>query len=164
MIEMHTPLWEVLLRLFAAVGLAMIIGIDREKNNKPAGLRTHMLVSLGSAAFVIGALELAAGPIAEAVGSDAKPDPTRVIEGIIHAIGFLGAGAIIQARGNVQGLTTGVSVWISGAIGVACGGGFYVLAVIVAVMAFIILAALLAIEARLFPETGKEVKESPRNS
>jgi len=167
MSELHISILDVVLRLLAAVVLSGIIGFNREMHRKPAGVRTHMLVSLGSAAFVIVALELAHGPIAEILGGDAKPDPTRVLEGIVHAIGFLGAGAIIQARGSVVGLTTGVSVWIAGGIGVACGGGFYALAALLAAMAFVILAAIGALEACFGSDSvdgGKPSKGSRRNS
>jgi len=110
-----------------------LIGWDRERADKPAGIRTHMLVALGSASFTLLGFE---------VGDHLAPktgegfDPTRVLQGVIGGIGFLGAGAIIQNRGRVSGITTAASVWVAGALGSAAGVGAYVLAVFTCVFAF----------------------------
>src|SRR5687767_1671014 len=103
---------DVFLRLGAAVLAGAVIGFDREIRNKPAGLRTMALVSLGSAVFVV------------ATASAATVDSTsRVIQGVITGVGFLGAGAIIRGRTeeSVRGLTTAASIWLAAAVGVACG-------------------------------------------
>jgi putative Mg2+ transporter-C (MgtC) family protein len=127
---------EVALRLLVAVAIGALIGWDRERADKPAGLRTHMLVALGSASFTLLGFE---------VGDHLSPktgqgfDPTRVLQGVIGGIGFLGAGAIIQNRGHVSGITTAASVWVAGALGSAAGVGAYVLAVFTAVVAFCVL-------------------------
>jgi len=124
---------EVALRLLVAIAIGGLIGWDRERADKPAGLRTHMLVALGSASFTLLGFE---------VGDHLAPktgegfDPTRVLQGVIGGIGFLGAGAIIQNRGHVSGITTAASVWVAGALGSAAGVGAYVLAVFTAVLAF----------------------------
>jgi len=126
---MPTPNVEfetIFVRLLAATILATAIGWERESRNKPAGLRTHMLVGLGSAAFFLIFIELALGPLKDSEGL--SPDPTRIFQGVITGIGFLGAGAIIQSRGEVKGLTTGAGIWVAGAIGLACGGGYYIIA------------------------------------
>jgi len=132
MFETEIPTMEIALRLGLAVVLGMTIGWEREAQDKPAGLRTHMMVALGSATFFIVAIEFVMGPLNDTEGLNL--DPTRIIEGVIGGIGFLGAGAIIQGRGNVRGLTTGTSIWVVGAIGLACGGGYYVIAAIVTLL------------------------------
>ncbi|WP_203299843.1 MgtC/SapB family protein [Marinobacter sediminum] len=140
MFESEIPFMEMAIRLLAAAGLALLLGLERELRGKPAGLRSHMLVSLGAAAFIIMGMHIL---LATAEGDpSARIDPTRIVEGIIGGIGFLGAGCIIQSRGNVQGITTGASIWISGAIGVACGIGTLALAGMVTLLALIIVTVL----------------------
>jgi putative Mg2+ transporter-C (MgtC) family protein len=106
---------DVLLRLGAAVVVGAMIGLDRELRGKPAGFRTVALVSLGSAMFVLTAV--GAGP-------GTSPDSvSRVIQGIVTGVGFLGAGTIVrgQTQDSVKGLTTAASVWLAAATGIACG-------------------------------------------
>ena len=103
---------DVFLRLGAAVLAGAVIGFDREVRRKPAGLRTMSLVALGSAVFVV------------ATASAATVDSaSRVIQGVITGVGFLGAGSIIRGRTeeSVRGLTTAASIWLAAAVGVACG-------------------------------------------
>src|SRR6188768_1799436 len=127
---------EVSVRLVVAVAIGGLIGWERELADKPAGLRTHMLVALGSASFTLLGFE---------VGAHLSPrtgdgfDPTRVLQGVIGGIGFLCAGSIIQSRGKVSGITTAASVWVAGSLGAAAGVGAYVLAVVTALLAFAIL-------------------------
>src|SRR6187551_3477696 len=127
---------EVALRLLVAMAIGALIGWDRERADKPAGLRTHMLVALGSASFTLLGFE---------VGDHLAPktgdgfDPTRVLQGVIGGIGFLGAGAIIQNRGHVSGITTAASVWVAGALGSAAGVGAFVLAVFTCLFSFAVL-------------------------
>ena len=125
---------EVAIRLAVAVVLGASLGWDRERWNKPAGIRTHMLVSLGSATFTILGFEVGQHY------SNGGFDPTRVLQGVVGGIGFLGAGAILQNRGQVSGITTAASVWVAGALGAAAGVGAYVLAMIATALAFAILA------------------------
>ena len=113
--------WEIVWRLSAASALAGIIGLDRELAGKAAGLRTHMMVGLGAAAFT----SVAVGLIGDVSGTD----PARMITGIATGIGFLGAGSIIKAGGEVEGITTAAGIWVVGAVGAACGVGAYPLAV-----------------------------------
>jgi putative Mg2+ transporter-C (MgtC) family protein len=134
------PLVDLVTRLGLATLAGMIIGLEREWRQKPAGLRTHMLVSLAAAAFTIITFELFQASLAMA--PDSKGDPVRVIEGVIAGVAFLGAGTIIQGRGEVKGLTTGASIWLTGATGLACGGGYYVIAGIIVGLAVVILAVL----------------------
>jgi putative Mg2+ transporter-C (MgtC) family protein len=137
---------ELVTRLVVALLYGGLIGWEREARNKPAGLRTHMMVSLGSASFTLVSFELAA---AAATGDRGMAsDPIRIVEGVTAGIGFLGAGSIIQSRGTVEGVTTAAGLWVVGAIGIACGGGHYLLATTTAVLAFLILAALDVLERR----------------
>ena len=140
MFDSPIPPLDMLTRLSVAVGLALLLGLERELRGKAAGLRSHMLVSLGAAAFIMMGMHIL---FATAEGDpSARIDPTRIVEGVIGGIGFLGAGSIIQSRGNIQGITTGASIWTAGAIGVACGIGNIVLASMVTFMALIIMAVL----------------------
>jgi putative Mg2+ transporter-C (MgtC) family protein len=124
------------LRLFLAALLGGVVGWDRESNKKPAGLRTHMMVCLGSAAFMLFALKVfddLKGP------SSTGMDPTRIIEGIVGGIGFLGAGSIIQRGASVEGITTAAGIWVVGAVGVACGAGYYAIAAVTVAFTLLIL-------------------------
>ena len=138
--QSELPLIDLLIRLSVATGLGFLLGIERELRGKPAGLRSHMLVAMGSAAFVMVGMEVL---YATATGDpSARIDPTRIVEGVIGGIGFLGAGSIIQARGNVQGITTGASIWIAGAVGVASGVGNLPLAGLTAAFALVTVTVL----------------------
>ena len=111
-----------------------------------AGLRTHILVSLGAAAFVLIALRTVPGGLANASAAT-QVDVSRVIQGIAGGIGFLGAGTIIQGRGKVEGLTTAASLWLAAALGFAAGTGELVLGVVMTVFALFVLAGLGALTA-----------------
>jgi putative Mg2+ transporter-C (MgtC) family protein len=125
---------RVLMRMTLAVLLGGLLGYERESVGASAGLRTHMLVSLGSALFIL--IPLQAGMGIE--------DLSRVLQGVTAGIGFLGAGAILKQRdrNDIKGLTTAASVWLAAAIGVAAGMGREATAVASAVFAFVILAIL----------------------
>jgi putative Mg2+ transporter-C (MgtC) family protein len=125
---------RVVLRLIVAVALGGLLGYERESIGASAGQRTHMLVALGSALFIL--IPLQAGMRIE--------DLSRVLQGVTAGIGFLGAGAILKLRERaaVQGLTTAASVWLTAAIGVAAGMGRETTAVVSAVFAFVILSLL----------------------
>ena len=129
----------VLVRVVAATVLGAIVGIEREKAGKPAGLRTHMLVSLGTAVVVLAC-----------AGSGMDSDGlSRVIQGIVTGIGFIGAGSILKLsdQRDIQGLTTAAGLWMTAAIGVAVGVGSLGLALIGTVFTLIILALVGAVEA-----------------
>lgn len=144
---MAIGLWEAALRLFIAALFGGAVGFDRERRDKPAGLRTHMLISLAAAIFTVISLELYQQLVRAHPESGA--DPIRIIEAVTSGVAFLAAGAIIQSRGAVQGITTGANMWLAGALGVACGAGYYVLALVGTVFALLILTLLGAIEARI---------------
>jgi putative Mg2+ transporter-C (MgtC) family protein len=132
---------DIVTRLAAAMACGMVLGFERASKNKPAGLRTHMLVCLASACFTILATEIFFSQL-EVTKGETAVDTTRVIEGVIAGVAFLGAGTIIQSRGDVVGLTTGASIWLAGALGVACGGAFYIVAFTTLGFAFVILSVL----------------------
>ncbi|WP_417547145.1 MgtC/SapB family protein [Marinobacter segnicrescens] len=134
------PFMDMLIRLSVATGFGFLLGLERELRGKPAGLRSHMLVAMGAAAFVMVGMHIL---FATATGDpSARIDPTRIVEGVIGGVGFLGAGCIIQARGSVQGITTGASIWIAGAVGVASGIGNLSLAGLLSAFALITIAVL----------------------
>ena len=110
---------EAVIRLLAAAGIGGVIGLNRELTRKPAGLRTHSLVALGSALATITALQV--GPGAAGTTADAT---SRVIQGVIAGIGFIGGGVILHSEGrNVYGLTTAATILVAAALGVSCGIG-----------------------------------------
>lgn len=132
------PWFEAVFRLFLAIALGACIGWERQSEHKPAGLRTHMLVSLGSALFILTSLNIeSSAPV--------TPEPSRVIQGVITGVGFLGAGEIFSKSSvgtgemRIRGLTSAAAVWLSAALGVAAGMGYWVLGVSGAVMALLIL-------------------------
>lgn len=149
---------EMLLRLVLALVAGGVVGIERELNRKPAGLRTHMMVALGSATFVLLAMSLYTTVVNESDPST-RVDPIRLLEGIMGGIGFLGAGAIIRDRASVEGLTTAGSIWLTGALGAAAGLGYYVLGGLAVVMALVVLSLLGLVERRLFAGSRDRLSE-----
>lgn len=126
---------EIAFRLVLAIVLAGVLGWDRESKDRPAGLRTYMLVALASAVFTVLTFE-----IYETVSSgQSNADPIRIIEAVTAGVAFLAAGTIIQGRDSVRGLTTGAGMWMAGALGVAAGAGHYLLAIFAALLSFVIL-------------------------
>jgi len=119
---------ETFLGLLLAVALGAIVGVEREVTHKPAGLRTHMLVSLGSALFTVVSVSFAV-------------DPARIAAGIVAGIGFIGAGTIWAETDKVKGITTAASLWATAAIGLTAGIGDYPLAAVVTALVVIILAS-----------------------
>jgi putative Mg2+ transporter-C (MgtC) family protein len=108
--------WEDILRLGAALLAGAIVGLERELHDKPAGFRTNIMICVGSAVFTLLSIR-----IAEQFGGD----HTRIAAQIVTGVGFLGAGAIIQSRGHVTGLTTAATVWAVASLGMAFGAGYY---------------------------------------
>jgi putative Mg2+ transporter-C (MgtC) family protein len=132
----------LVIRLSLAALLGALFGWEREASDKPAGLRTHMLVSIGAATFTLLGFETGA-ELAARFG-EAGLDPTRIVQGIVGGLGFLGAGSIIKSRNadDVTGITTAASVWFTGALGVACGMGAFLLAGISALLGLLVLTLL----------------------
>jgi putative Mg2+ transporter-C (MgtC) family protein len=119
---------ETFLALLLAVALGAIVGVEREVSHKPAGLRTHMLVSLGACLFTMMSTSFGA-------------QPAQVAGGIVAGIGFIGAGTIWAEKDKVQGITTAASLWATAAIGLTTGIGDYPLAAVVTALVVIILAS-----------------------
>lgn len=140
---------EVALRLVLAALLAAVLGWDREAKDRPAGLRTYMLVALASAVFTVLTFEIF--ETAKQTSGAGNSDPIRIIEAVTAGVAFLAAGTIIQGRNKVIGLTTGAGMWMAGALGVACGAGHYVLALLAAVLSLVIFKLV-----SLIPTNGKD--------
>lgn len=137
--------WQILLRLFVATVIGTVLGLNREIHGKPAGMRTHALVSLGAALITVISLELTTrGDLVD--GSAVL----RTIQGIMAGIGFLGGGVILRddSHQSVHGLTTAASVWVVASLGIACGAGQWLTAVTALALTFVVLIFLGRIEKR----------------
>jgi len=148
--------WVMVLNLVIAAFLGGLIGLEREVGHRPAGLRTTMLVCVGSALFTM--LSIHAFPSAGDV-SDA-----RVAAQIVTGIGFLGAGTVWRAQDHVKGLTTAASMWVAAAIGMAVGAGFGVLALAATLITLFILAVMQRLERRFFPHVGEHSAPDQKSS
>lgn len=142
---------DIILKLITALGLGMLIGTERLLMHKEAGMKTHALVSMGSAVFII---------ISEMIALKYSTgfDPARIASQVIVGIGFLGAGSIIFKGSRLLGLTTAGGLWVTAGIGMAAGFGFYALAVIATFLVLIILVAMNIIE-KPIREISKEIDE-----
>ena len=125
------------LSIILAVIFGAAIGAERELSGKAAGLRTNVLICLGAAAFTI---------ISKLLGDPQSDSITRIAAQIVTGVGFLGAGAIIQDRGGVHGLTTAATIWLVSSIGMACGAQLYALAALTTIIALLVLIVLGRIE------------------
>ena len=117
---------EVIFRLLLTIGLGALIGFERELKHRPAGFRTHILVSLGATIFTVSSISF-------------DVEPARVAAGIVAGIGFLGAGSIIAHKGHVKGITSAATLWVVAGIGLAVGIGEYYIAIISAIAVFVVL-------------------------
>jgi putative Mg2+ transporter-C (MgtC) family protein len=150
------PAWaqrEIVLSLVAAAVLGSVIGLEREQSGKPAGFRTHLLICVGAALLTQISIGVA-GSTGETSGF--RSDPGRIAAQIVSGIGFLGAGTIIQARGNVVGLTTAASMWVVAAIGMAVGANMYVAAVGTTALVIVALRLLARLEDRVKAHAPEE--------
>jgi putative Mg2+ transporter-C (MgtC) family protein len=144
---------RIVVRLLVAALLGGLIGFEREKKGKAAGVRTMMLVSLGAALSVLAIQQLG--------GTSA--DVSRVTQGIVAGVGFLGAGTILNNRteGDIRGLTTAASIWLTAAIGITAGLGREVTAILVTILALVILAVLPRFERWAFPQRDPDLLPAP---
>ena len=129
---------QAVIAIVLAVALGSMIGWERERSGKAAGLRTNILICLGAAVFTI---------LSKYMAGDGD-SWTRVAAQVVSGVGFWGAGAIIQDRGGIQGLTTAATIWLVSSIGMACGAGYYVLAGLTTIIAMIVLVGVRAMEKR----------------
>ena len=139
---------EILMRLGLSLILGGFIGLERQIHRRSAGLRTHILVSLGSCLIMLTSLY-----VFDIYKNQVALDPARIAAGVITGIGFLGAGAIIREREGVKGLTTAASLWVVAGIGLAIGCGFYKAGLYATILALIALIFLRHLENDIF---GKE--------
>ena len=131
---------QVSLRLVIAALLGAAIGFEREIHGHPAGMRTHLLVSLGAAAFTV--LSIMGFTLPPAPNGSIPIDPTRIAAQIVSGIGFLGAGAILKYGSSVRGLTTAASLWATAAVGMAAGAGAWLIALVTTVLVVLSLGPL----------------------
>ena len=131
--------WVIIIRLILAVILSGIIGLEREMHGRPAGLRTHILVSLGAALVMLVSID----------GFGGTGDPARLAAQVVSGIGFLGAGAILRDGGDIKGITTAATLWIVGMIGLACGNGYYLGAVIATALCSLMILLLRPVERKV---------------
>jgi putative Mg2+ transporter-C (MgtC) family protein len=137
--------------LLLAFVLSAIIGVERGRKLKSAGLRTHTLVGLGSAVFTL----VSAYGFSTVLGNDTMLDPARIAAQIVSGIGFLGAGVIFVRQDVVTGLTTAASIWVTASIGMACGAGMHLIAVLATAL-HLITVLFLAVVARKIPTINKD--------
>jgi len=138
-------------RLLLSAGLGAVIGLEREYRRKPAGLRTNILIAIGSALFTILSISMTAS----------TGDPSRVAGQIVTGIGFLGGGAILRNRDTVHGMTTAATIWVNAAIGVACGIGQYELATVTTALTLVVLVVLPPIETYFERRAGWPDRHQP---
>jgi len=147
------PDTQIIIRLVLSVFLGGLIGLERQLHRRTAGLRTHILVCLGSCLIMLTSLYVFD------IYKDMVPlDPGRIAAGVITGIGFLGAGAIIREREGIKGLTTAASLWVVAGIGLAVGVGFYIAGIITTILAWVVLFFLRYMEGMMLCNEGKEVK------
>ncbi|MCB8836520.1 MgtC/SapB family protein [Aurantimonas sp. VKM B-3413] len=131
------------IRLATAAVLTGIVGYERERHDHAAGLRTHMLVGIGACLFTI-LMTILIARFDDV--SAARADPVRIVSAITSGVAFLAAGVIIQARGEVKGLTTGASLWLTGAVGLGCGLGEYALSAVAVAITLVVLRLVKVLE------------------
>jgi putative Mg2+ transporter-C (MgtC) family protein len=146
-IRSWTPEWLIAIRLGLACLLGGLIGLERELGRHDAGIRTHILVAMGSCVFTLVSWELYQH--IRAIEQPATGDPIRIIEAVTAGAGFLAAGIIFQSGSKVHGLTTGAGVWTAAAIGVACGSGAYAIAILTTAIVLVVLFGLALLKRRL---------------
>jgi len=139
---------EIMLRVGVATLAGAVIGFERELRHKAAGLRTHMLVALGAAAIMIVAVQM-------------DENASRVVQGVVTGIGFIGAGAILHSQGRTEGVTTAASIWACTMMGVAAGSGYFKVTVVTLAFALLILAGCLVIDRSLQSKKAPEPAAIP---
>lgn len=162
----YTSFPVIAARMLLAAIFGAVIGFEREWRNRPAGLRTHVLVCVAAATFALLTIEIVHAPmfVADGIRESVKVDPIRVVEAVTAGVAFLAAGTIMFSRGEVQGLTTGAGLWLAGAIGLASGLGLWQVAAFVTFLALVVLMLLHTLAVKLDiaddssqspPKTGK---------
>ena len=153
---------EYSLRLLLSLVVGGVIGLERERSNQAAGLRTHVLISLGSSLIMIVSLTMVAAgvpPEGVAAGTLRGGDPGRIAAQVVSGVGFIGAGTIMRFGGSVRGLTTAASIWIAAALGLSIGGGLYFVSAVGTAIALFTLTTLNRVEKRMFPDRTYKMLE-----
>lgn len=150
---------EAIERIGLAIAAGLLFGLERERLNKPAGLRTYMLVCEGAALFMICSLLL----VDEVRAGGGTADPTRIASTVVQGIGFLGGGAILTAGRRVRGLTTAAGIWLTAAVGLLIGAGFYAVALGGTAITLVALVLLHWLEHR-YPMAARPPKTDPATS
>lgn len=148
------PHTDLMMRLVLAALLGAAIGLEREYRQKPAGLRTNMLIALGAALFTIVSIQIG--------GSSVSPD--RIAAQVVTGIGFLGGGAILRAGHTVHGMTTAATIWVNAAIGMAAGAGQFAMAAEATGITLLVLAVLLPFEAYFERRAGLPLASQHRDA
>lgn len=141
---------QIIIRLVLSVLLSGLIGFERQMHRRTAGLRTHILVGLGSCLIMLTSIYLF-----DIYKSSTPVDPGRIAAGVITGIGFLGAGTIIRDREGVKGLTTAASLWVVAGLGLAVGCGFYIAGLFTTALSLVALFFLRYIESTIFTKEEK---------
>lgn len=146
-------------RFVGAILLGGLIGFEREAKNRPAGLKTHIMVALAAAVFAIIAIESI--HTAGLQSDQFKSDPLRVVEAVTAGVAFLAAGTIVLSRGEIHGITTGASLWLSGAIGLCLGFGHWIIGFAAVAAGLVILLFVGLLESRLDKDWNMRVDAEP---
>jgi putative Mg2+ transporter-C (MgtC) family protein len=141
------PFWDMAIRIVFAAVLGSLLGLEREWRSRPAGLRTHILVSMACAVFPMIAIEMVQQPMFDE--ENLRFDPIRLVEAITAGVAFLAAGFIIFKQGAVRGITTGAGMWLAASVGLAAGLGIFPLALLACGGGLIVLTVLRRLEVQL---------------
>jgi putative Mg2+ transporter-C (MgtC) family protein len=143
------PAADVVLRLLLAAGLGAAVGVEREYHQKPAGLRTNILIALGSSLLTVVSIDIGGG----------SGTPDRIAAQIVTGIGFLGGGAILRSGLTVHGMTTAATIWVNAAVGMAAGAGFFAMATIATAITLAVLALLPPLESYFERRAGIDARQ-----
>jgi putative Mg2+ transporter-C (MgtC) family protein len=149
--------YEILFRLFLAAVLGAVVGLEREVHGRPAGIRTYLLLCMGSALIMVVSELLFVKYEAKGLADILRADPARIAAQAITGIGFLGAGVILRYKDTIRGLTTAAAIWVACAVGLAIGAGFYLFGSAVTGLTLVSLVGLKIFERRLKKDWYKEM-------
>lgn len=150
--------FEIVLRIVISAVIGGLIGIEREVHNRPAGLRTHVLVTVGASLIMLISIDGF-----NSLGPDRLGDPARLAAQVVSGIGFLGAGTIMRTGTSIQGLTTAASLWVSAGIGLGIGSGYYLGTIVAAVISLATLMSLGRLEKRVLKSKYKNIQITATN-
>ena len=144
---------EIILRLILSAIIGGMVGVEREVNNRPAGLRTHILVSVGSALIMLVSID----------GFNNIGDPSRMAAQVVTGVGFIGAGTIIKTGNSIKGLTTAASLWVCSGIGLAIGNGYYLGGIVTSAIVLLTLISLRVFEKGILKKNSKTLEVTGKN-